>query len=83
MDDLQKIILQRLAEDDKLMETIRVELLTSLDYRKPKLELDNEKLGAEVRAIERAKEYINEGLKNISKLKSSKKVGNQESNPGR
>ena len=60
MDDAKQLLLQRLSEDDKMLEAIRIEILSSLDHKKPSLELNNENLGAEVRALEKAKELLEE-----------------------
>lgn len=82
MDDNTTLLLKRLAEDDKTLEAIRVSLTEEVTS-KPNLSLNNELLGAEIRAIEIAKQLITEGLRNIKKLKSASRSEQQDKNPGR
>lgn len=82
MDDTTKLLLQRLAEDDKTLEAIRESLMEEI-VTKPNLSLNNELLGAEIRAVEIAKQLIMEGLRNIKKLKVIERSGQQDKNPGR
>ena len=83
MDDTKKIYLQRLAEDEKTLEALKEELLTSLDDKKPNLELNNKDLGANTRGRELAKQMVEEGIKNIKRLKVIKRSERENQNPGR
>ena len=83
MDDTKKVYLQRLAEDEKTLEALKEELLNSLDDKKPNLELNNEDLGANTRGKELAKQMVEEGIKNIKRLKVIKSKVGQDANPGR
>lgn len=80
--NLNETILKRFADDEKLYEAVRTELLESLKTKRLDLGLNNDELGAEVRARERAKEMVDEGLKNIRRLKISE-VTRETLNPGR
>ena len=82
MEDNTKLLLQRLAEDDKTLEAIREVLLEQTNV-KPNLSLSNELLGAEIRAAEIAKQIVTEGLRNIKKLKIITRSEQSDKNPGR
>ena len=83
MDDIHKNLLQRLSKDDKTLEAIQEHLMRLLDSDSYNLSLNNEDLGAMVRAIEVAKQLVTEGLKDIKKLNVISRSEQQDKNPGR
>ena len=82
-EDLKKFSLQRLAEDEKLLEALEEELILLLDNKKPDLTMRNEDLGAVIRAREEAKITIKEGLKKIKATKTISSKVVRETNPGK
>ena len=84
MDDTKKVYLQRLAEDEKTLEALKEFLLDSVDANKLKVENgDNALLGEKFRALVQARELLEEGIKNIKRLKVIKRSEREEKIPGR
>ena len=80
--DEHKLLLQRLAEDDKLLKALQ-EAMSEVIDTKPNLLLNDEQLGQTIRAREEAKRIVEEGIKSIKRLHITEKVDRNINNPGR
>lgn len=80
MDENKKALLQNFADDLRTFEAVK-EILLEQEFSY-NLSLDNENLGAEVRAGEKAKQLVETGFKKIKQMRTNEKVG-KEKNPAR
>lgn len=71
MDNITKDILQKFADDERMFEIVKNELIET-KLKQINLEISNEKIGAEYRARERAVEIIESGFKKIRLLRSGR-----------
>ena len=82
MDDSKLLLLQKFSDDQATMDAVKEELLKSMDNKKLDLLLDNENLGADIKAREKAKQLIDEGFKTLKRLNIKKAVEREIKNPG-
>lgn len=81
MDERNRIYLQRIADDKRLLEALKQELLNSVNANDLESgNKSNENLGAEIRALLQARELVVKGIDKI-KLLQTQKQGREKQNP--
>ena len=73
MNETSKVYLQRIADDERLLEMLKQELLDSVDANDlMAINKKNEELGEEVRALLQARELVSKGIDKIKTLQTAK-----------
>ena len=74
MNESNKHLLKRIADDDKILEALESVLLSSLDMNDLNPEgKSREQVGEEAIALSKARQLVGEGLKQIKQLKTNTK----------
>ena len=80
MNEISKIHLQRIADDERLLECLKNTLLSAVDANDLiVISKKNEQLGEEVRALLQARELVSKGIDEIKTLQTPK-VGKSKIN---